>query len=202
MLTEELVRELTSGKWFVTGGRAVQEIVGSPVPAGTQLPIVSVSLEENALRIVTGDHAFTVPCDHVSQDHPWSIEIRRAVTVREQRKQVDGGEFREVSKPGAIMLRFTNPATFDAWMRERQEREEREQEEQERREEEERKAQRQEFLMRLNACLGRTITGIDAVPGESVVLTFDNGTRLEVELDGGDIADAWLTIGVIAGPQA
>ncbi len=59
-------------------------------------------------------------------------------------------------------------------------------------------AARQRFVAKLkNEFVGKKLVNIDVI-GEDLSLEFEDGSKLSVELDGGDTCDAWINVNEVS----
>ncbi len=105
LVARELVNNLNEGGWFVTGGHLVHDI-SSP-----KFPVIKASFLGETLKIETSDRSFDVPSDNIVFINEWTASIRHAFQVKQQRKKIEGGGWREVPAEGTALY-VQNP-TFE-----------------------------------------------------------------------------------------
>jgi len=184
----ELISKLNEGGWFVSGGHYVRELGFL-----TRFPVVEASLLGEILNIECDDVSFQVPSDNIVLTNPWVVEIRHTFMLNQQRKKIDGGGWHEVPAVRAV-LRLLNPVLEETIRKDREARDKHEKEEQKRREMDAYEAARQQFVAKLTGeFVGKKVTEIDVSDG-GLCVGFEDGSELSIELDGGDIYDAWITV--------
>ncbi|MFA6895640.1 MAG: hypothetical protein WC242_00295 [Candidatus Paceibacterota bacterium] len=190
--------ELLDALTFVEQLNAAGWVASAGIPWKLQeLPVTKASLSGETLKIEVGGHSFELPSDRILLVDPWTVKVLHTVMRRQQRKMIDGGGWHEVPGIG-VAFSVRNPALEESIRRVRDEKARREEEERQRREAAEHEAKRQEFVARLTQdFVGKKLARIDVV-GEDLHLEFDDGSKLSIELAGGDTYDAWIDVNGIS----
>lgn len=187
----ELVNKLNEGGWIISGGYQVREV------RFAKFPVVKASLLGETLKIETRDRSFEVPSNNIVLIDPWIVEIRNTFMRNQQRKKIEGGGWHEVPTVG-IALRMSNPTLEETIRKDCEARVQRERQERERREAEAHEVARQQFVAKLTSeFVGKKIAKIEVI-GENLYIEFEDGSRLSVQLDGGDTYDAWVSVNNIS----
>src|SRR3989339_1052835 len=189
---EELVALLNGGGWEAVGGREMRN-------EGGFLPneqVVKASVVAEKLSVTTDVRTFDLPSDNIVVVEEWLVEVRCSFMRRQQRKKVDGGGFVEVPAVG-VALQLSNPELEKAAKAVRDAEAKKKEEERRQREEKayaEKCAKFQEELAK--KFVGRKLVSIEVQGG--LLLRFEDGEKLFVELDGGDTYDAWIDVNGIS----
>ncbi|TSC89884.1 MAG: hypothetical protein G01um10143_374 [Parcubacteria group bacterium Gr01-1014_3] len=198
---EKLIEKLNEGGWIVSGGHRVR---GASFP---NFPVIKAHLlgDEPKLMIETHKGNFEVPSDRIAIINPYTAVIRHTFMRKEQRKKIDGGGWREVPAVG-VALEVSYPKIRKDFQKAQEEnarlqdrRSQRAKVTAETRRANKLKKSRQEFAAKLCSKFGgKTIApdGIDLIENgvEGIELKFTDGTKISIELDGGDTWDAWIMV--------
>lgn len=183
---QELVTKLNEGGWQIWGGHELKH--------GMQRqPVLNAYQADGKTWIAVAGYTFELKTDDVRIHDPWWIDIYQSYVTRCQRKQADGGGWHEVLVPH-LGLRMMNPEMRKEITKDRVEQARQREQERKQREAEAREAARQRFVAKLtNDFVSKKLASINVL-GEDLYLEFDDGSKLFVELDGGDLYDAWINV--------
>ena len=188
----ELVNKLNESGWIVSGGHQARELGFSP-----KLPVVRASLLGETLKIESDDRSFEVPSNNIALTDPWTVEIRHTFMRSQQRKKIEGGGWHEVPAV-RVSLRVSNPTLEETIRQDREAQAQREKEGRKCSEAEVREAARQQFVAKLTSeFVGKKLTKIDVID-EGLHIEFEDGSKLSMQLDGGDPYDAWINVNNIS----
>ena len=194
---EEVVALINAGGWAVGDSRRnlVPKVLVTQATA-----IHKVLLLQNGSVFVVNVSLERLTCDLTADPQPRQITFSAPFIVREMRKNSEGGGWREWEQMGRqlLLVNVEAQAVYDAaQVEKRREIEEaaRLADEQARRGAEQLAHERIcAFFVRLKERLeGARPTDL-APAGNGFSITFDNGFKLKVGLDGGDLYDAYLVV--------
>lgn len=196
----ELVAKLNEGGWVVHGGHAVRDLhyyKGKVTQASFEGDTL---IEGDILKVEIEDRTFELHFHNSTLNNPWTIVVTHQFKRQQQRKQSEGGGWHEVTATG-IELQIRNPVIEDNIRREQREREQTQKEERTRQLREERAERRRQFAASLTRVfVGQKITNI-SITGEDLgglCIELGDGSEIDIQLDGGDTYDAWLTVNSVS----
>lgn len=205
MYATECLIALNAGGWMVTGGR---EVGLSDITM--RIPMLEASVVGDKIRVVTTRGLYEALAENIiSSDNGQRIMILGVYTKKEQKKQVDGGGWRDVEYT-ASALKFQTVASLYAADKAREERRKHAEEvlkkwheEQRRKEKEEaqlleeaRKARQEEFARELSdKFVGKKLARIDLKSSKAeLLLEFDDGTQLVINSQDYEDYCSWLVV--------
>lgn len=196
---EQALLLVNVGGWHLCGGRMAKGV--APNMTVTKAEVVGdVLMLSNISEVVASVNIDRLSVEVVGEDRPRRIAFNGPFMVKQQRKKVDGGGWHEVEQIGT-QLSLVNAAAQIQYEAELTERKQKADAAAKTKAEEDRRCAEEERSACLLAFFARQkeqIAGsrvVDLIGGPmGLTIKFDNGHELNIELDGGDMYDAWINV--------
>lgn len=194
---EEALLLVNVGGWHLCGGRMAKGVSVTVTKVEVVGDVLILRNGSEAVASVNIDRLFV---EMVDVDRPRRITFNGPFMIKQQRKKVDGGGWHDVEQIGT-QLSLINAAAqtqYEAELAEKKQKADADAkakaEEDRRRAEEERSARLLAFFARQKEQIaGSRVVDLTGGP-MGLTIKFENGYELNIELDGGDIYDAWINV--------